>query len=124
MARPSCWPSASQRSPIINSDSRICGRELVPGLQVLDAVSQGTVECGHTASYYYAGKNKAFVFDTAMPFGLTAPAECLVLLRRRAGPDGDLYKQYGIVNFPGGNTGTQMGGWFRKEIKSLADLKG
>lgn len=101
------------------------GGELVPGLQVLDAVSQGTVECGHTASYYYAGKNKAFVFDTAMPFGLTARQQNawfyygggLDLMR-------DLYKQYGIVNFPGGNTGTQMGGWFRKEIRSLADLKG
>ena len=48
------------------------GGELVPGLQVLDAVGQGTVECGHTGSYYYVGKNKAFAFDTAMPFGLTA----------------------------------------------------
>ena len=77
------------------------GGELVPGLQVLDAVSQGTVECGHTASYYYAGKNKAFVFDTAMPFGLTARQQNawfyygggLSLMR-------DLFKQYGIVNFP------------------------
>lgn len=101
------------------------GGELVPGLQVLDAVSQGTVECGHTAGYYYVGKNKAFAFDTAMPFGLTARQQNawfyygggLDLMR-------NFFKDYGVVNFPGGNTGTQMGGWFRKEIKSLADLKG
>jgi TRAP-type mannitol/chloroaromatic compound transport system substrate-binding protein len=99
--------------------------ELVPGLQVLDAVSQGTVECGHTASYYYVGKNKAFAFDTTLPFGLSARQQNawlyygggLELLR-------DFFKGYGVINFPGGNTGTQMGGWFRKEIKSLADLKG
>ena len=101
------------------------GGELVPGLQVLDAVGQGTVECGHTASYYYVGKNKAFAFDTALPFGLTARQQNawlyygggLTLLR-------ELFQPYGVVNFPGGNTGTQMGGWFRKEIKSLADMKG
>lgn len=101
------------------------GGELVPGLQVLDAVSQGTVQCGHTAGYYYVGKNKAFAFDTAIPFGLTARQQNawyyfgngLPLVR-------ELYKEYGLINFPGGNTGTQMGGWFRKEIKSLADLKG
>ena len=101
------------------------GGELVPGLQVLDAVSQGTVECGHTASYYYVGKNKTFAFDTTLPFGLSARQQNawlyygggLELLR-------DFFKSYGVVNFPGGNTGTQMGGWFRKEIKSLADLKG
>jgi TRAP-type mannitol/chloroaromatic compound transport system substrate-binding protein len=101
------------------------GGEIVPGLQVLDAVQQGTVQCGHTAGYYYVGKNKAFAFDTALPFGMTARQQNawyyygggLQLLR-------DFYKDYGIVNFPGGNTGTQMGGWFRKQIKSLADLKG
>ncbi len=101
------------------------GGELVPGLQVLDAVQQGTVECGHTASYYYVGKNMAFAFDCAMPFGLTARQQNawmyfgggLQLMR-------DLFKKHNIVQFPGGNTGVQMGGWFRKEIKSLADLKG
>ena len=101
------------------------GGEIVPGLQVLDAVQQGTVECGHSAGYYYVGKNKAFAFDTAIPFGLTARQQNawfyygggLQLMR-------DFYKGYNIHNFPGGNTGTQMGGWFRKEIKSLADLKG
>ena len=101
------------------------GGELVPGLQVLDAVQQGTVECGHSASYYYVGKNMAFAFDCALPFGLTARQQNAwmtfgggtALLR-------DLFRKYNIVQFPGGNTGVQMGGWFRREIKSLADLRG
>jgi len=101
------------------------GGEIVPGLQVLDAVQDGTIECGHSASYYYVGKNLAFAFDTAMPFGLTARMQNswmtagggLKLTR-------ELFKDYNILNFPGGNTGVQMGGWFRKEIKTLADLKG
>lgn len=101
------------------------GGELVPGLQVLDAVQNGTVECGHSASYYYVGKDMAFAFDCALPFGLNARQQNswmyagggLQLMR-------DFFKKYNIVQFPGGNTGTQMGGWFRHEIKSLADLKG
>lgn len=99
--------------------------ELVPGLQVLDACQQGTVECGHSASYYYVGKNKAFAFDCAVPFGLTARQQNawlyygggMELMR-------NFFKEYGVINFPGGNTGAQMGGWFRKEIKNLDDLKG
>jgi len=101
------------------------GGEIVPGLQVLDAVQQGTVECGHSASYYYVGKNMAFAFDTALPFGLTARQQNawmyagggMQLMR-------ELFASYNIIQFPGGNTGVQMGGWFRKEIKSLADLQG
>ncbi len=101
------------------------GGELVPGLQVLDAVQNGSVECGHSASYYYVGKNMAFAFDCTLPFGLTARQQHawmvagggLELLR-------ELFAQYNIVQFPGGNTGAQMGGWFRREIRSLADLKG
>lgn len=101
------------------------GGEIVPGLQVMDAVQQGTVECGHSASYYYVGKNMAYAFDTAVPFGLSARQQNawmyygggLELTR-------ELFKANNIVNFPGGNTGVQMGGWFRKEIKSLADLQG
>lgn len=101
------------------------GGEIVPGLQVMDAVSNGTVQCGHTAGYYYVGKDKTFAFDTALPFGLTARQQNawyyygggLDLLR-------EFFKGYNIVNFPGGNTGAQMGGWFRHEIRSLADLKG
>ncbi len=101
------------------------GGELVPALQVLDAVQNGTVECGHSASYYYVGKNMAFAFHCAMPFGMTSRQQNswmyagggLQLIR-------GLYKQYNIIQFPGGNTGAQMGGWFRKPIHSLADLKG
>ncbi|HNA28849.1 MAG TPA: TRAP transporter substrate-binding protein [Thiobacillaceae bacterium] len=99
--------------------------DLVPGLQVMDAVQNGTVECGHTASYYYVGKNLAFAFDCALPFGLTARQQNAWMyfgggqeLMR------ELFKPHNILPFPGGNTGVQMGGWFRKEIKSLADLKG
>lgn len=101
------------------------GGELVPGLQVMDAVQNGTVECGHTASYYYVGKNMALAFDCALPFGLTARQQNawmyfgggMSLMR-------ELFKTYNIVNFPGGNTGAQMGGWFRNEIHNLEDLKG
>jgi TRAP-type mannitol/chloroaromatic compound transport system substrate-binding protein len=101
------------------------GGELVPGLGVFDAVSQGTVECGQSAGYYYVGKNLAFAFDTALPFGLNARQQNawmyagggLKLMR-------EFFASYGVLHFPGGNTGAQMGGWFRKEIKSLADLKG
>ncbi|MBW8306815.1 MAG: ABC transporter substrate-binding protein [Thiobacillus sp.] len=101
------------------------GGELVPGLQVLDAVGNGTAECGHSAGYYYVGKNLALAFDTAMPFGLTARQQNawmyagggIEALRK-------LYAKYKVVQFPGGNTGTQMGGWFRKPIKSMADLRG
>ena len=99
--------------------------EIVPGLQVMDAVQAGTVEMGHSASYYYFGKDATFAFDCAVPFGLTSRQHTAwyeqgggkALMR-------DFFKGYGIVNFLGGNSGTQMGGWFRKEIKSVADLKG
>ena len=99
--------------------------ELVPGLQVLDAVKAATVECGHTASYYYVGKDKAFAFDCSVPFGLTARQQNawmyhgggIKILR-------ELFAAHNIIQFPGGNTGTQMGGWFRKEVNTLADLKG
>ncbi|WP_338767114.1 TRAP transporter substrate-binding protein [Massilia sp. METH4] len=99
--------------------------EIVPGLAVLDAVQGNTVECGHSASYYYFGKDSAFSFDCAVPFGLTSRQHTAwydqgggrELMRA-------FFKDYNIINFLGGNSGTQMGGWFRKEIKSLADLKG
>lgn len=92
---------------------------------VLDAVRQNTAECGHTCGYYYHEQSKTFSLDTTIPFGLSARqmnAWCydgggLALLR-------EFFAQYNIVNFPGGNSGTQMGGWFRKEINSLDDLKG
>ena len=99
--------------------------EIVPGLQVLDAVQQGTVECGHTASYYYIGKNPALAFGTSVPFGLTAQQQN-AWLYHGSGLEmmHELYADFNIVNFPAGNSGTQMGGWFKKEIQSVADLKG
>ncbi len=101
------------------------GGEIVPGLQVLDAVQNGTVECGHTAPYYYIGKDPAFAFATALPFGLNARQQNAWMyygggLEAVAG----LFKEYGCIQFPTGNTGAQMGGWYRKEIKSIKDLKG
>ena len=99
--------------------------EIVPGGAVLDAVKDGTVQMGHTASYYYVGKDPTFAFDTAMPFGLNARQQNawmyegggLALMR-------ELFKEYNIYQIPAGNTGAQMGGWYRKEIKTVADLKG
>jgi len=101
------------------------GGEIVPPFGVLDAVQQNTVECGHTASYYYYGKDKALALDTTCPFGLNSRQLTawiffgggMELLRA-------MFAQYNIVNFPGGSTGAQMGGWYRKEIKSLADIQG
>ncbi len=99
--------------------------EIVPGLQVLDAVRSGTVEAGHTASYYYLGQNPALVFGTGLPFGLTAQQQNAWwyagggLAAMQA-----LYRDFGVVTFPAGNTGAQMGGWFRREVNRLSDLQG
>lgn len=99
--------------------------ELVPGLQVLDAIQNGTVEVGHTASYHYFGKNSAFAFDTAIPFGLNSRQQTAWMLHGNGMTlMRELFAKYNIVNFMGGNTGTQMGGWFNKEINSIEDLKG
>jgi TRAP-type mannitol/chloroaromatic compound transport system substrate-binding protein len=99
--------------------------EIVPGLQVLDAVSNGTVEMGNTALYYYWGKNPAFTFGTALPFGLNTRQHISWLLWG-GGQDllNDLLKENNAYGIPTGSTGAQMGGWYRKEIKSMEDLKG
>src|SRR5581483_11627448 len=99
--------------------------EIVPGLQVLDAVGNGTVEMGNTALYYYFGKNPALTFGTALPFGLNA-RQMISWLRHGGGEEllNDLLKDFNCVGFAAANTGAQMGGWFRKEIKSTDDLKG
>jgi TRAP-type mannitol/chloroaromatic compound transport system substrate-binding protein len=99
--------------------------EIVPGLEVLDAVQQGNVELAHTASYYFTGKNPALAFDATVPFGLNA-RQHLAWLNEAGGLDliRGLYSDFKIISFPGGNTGAQMGGWFRKEVKSVEDLKG
>ena len=99
--------------------------ELVPGLQVLDAVQNGTVEMGNTALYYYWGKDPAFTFGTALPFGLNA-RQMNSWLRFGGGADllNDLLKNFNCTGVAAANTGAQMGGWFRKEIKSVDDLRG
>src|SRR4029079_7260943 len=87
------------------------GGEIVPAFGVVDAIQQGTVECAHTASYYFVGKNKAFAFDTTLQFGLNQRQQTawiyygggLELVR-------EFFKDFGIISFPAGNTGVQMGG--------------
>jgi TRAP-type mannitol/chloroaromatic compound transport system substrate-binding protein len=99
--------------------------EIVPGLQVLDAVQAGTVEIGNTAGYYYWGKDPAFAFSTAIPFGFnTRQAEAW--LYHGGGHDllNELYAQYNCYGIASGNTGAQMGGWYRKEIATVDDFKG
>ena len=101
------------------------GGEIVPGLQALDAVQQGTVECCHTCSYYYVGKDKTFGFGTAMPFGMDA-RQMNAWIYYGGGQKllDEFYSNYNVLSFAGGNTGVQMGGWWRKEVKTIADLKG
>lgn len=101
------------------------GGEIVPALQVADAVQAGTVEIGHTASYYYFGKDPTFSFDGATPFGMNSRQQS-AWFEQGGGKEltREFYKEYGIMNFLGGNTGTQMAGWFRKEIKTVEDLRG
>ena len=99
--------------------------ELMPAFGVVDGVQQGTVEAAHTAPYYFFGKNECFALGTAIPFGLNSrqmtawmyEGNGLKLMR-------EFYAKYSMISFPGGNTGAQMGGWYRKEIKTLADMKG
>jgi TRAP-type mannitol/chloroaromatic compound transport system substrate-binding protein len=99
--------------------------EIVPGLQAMDAVSNGTVEMAHTSSYYYVGKDPTFAFGTAVPFGLNSRMQNAWQFFG-GGMDllNDFYKKYNIYGIPCGNTGCQMGGWFRKEIREPADLNG
>src|SRR6201747_2061589 len=99
--------------------------EIVPGLQVVDAVQNGTVEMGHTASYYYFGKDPTFGFGTSVSFG---PNQRLNQGWYTLGGGkevlNEFYKNYNVVSMLAGNTGCQMGGWFRKEIKTVSDLSG
>ncbi len=101
------------------------GGELVPAFEVFDAVSRGTVEMGHGASYYHKGKVDAAQFFTAIPFGMTN-TELNGWLYYGGGLElyRELYEPFNLVPFPTGNTGVQMGGWFNKEINTIGDLKG
>ena len=99
--------------------------ELVGGFGQVDAVQQGTVEMAHTAPYYYFGKDPTFALGCAIPFGLNSRQMTAWMLEGNGMKlMREFYANYNIINFIGGNTGAQMGGWWRKEIKSLADLKG
>jgi TRAP-type mannitol/chloroaromatic compound transport system substrate-binding protein len=99
--------------------------ELMPAFGVVDGVQNGTIEIAHTAPYYFFGKDPTFALGCAIPFGLNSrqmtawmyEGNGLKLMR-------EFYAKYNIVNFPGGNTGAQMGGWWRKDVKNLADMKG
>jgi TRAP-type mannitol/chloroaromatic compound transport system substrate-binding protein len=99
--------------------------EIVPALQVADAVGNGTVEMGQTGSYFYIGKDMGFAFGTAIPWGMNSRQQS-AWMYRGGGLEvmNEMYAKYGIFALPGGNTGTQMGGWFRKELKSKEDLSG
>ncbi|CAD5374506.1 Alpha-keto acid-binding periplasmic protein TakP [Rubrivivax sp. A210] len=99
--------------------------ELMPAFGVVDGVQNGTIEASHTVPYYFFGKDPTFAIGAAIPFGLNSrqmsawmfEGNGLKLMR-------EFYAQYSIISFPGGNTGAQMGGWFRKDMKTLADMKG
>ncbi|HHP7239936.1 TRAP transporter substrate-binding protein [Longibacter sp.] len=101
------------------------GGELIPSLEVLSNVQTGTVQMGHAASYYFIGKNPALAFDATVPFGLTA-RQYNAWLYHGGGMDlmRDLFSDFNVINFPGGNTGMQMGGWFRVAVDALSDLNG
>jgi TRAP-type mannitol/chloroaromatic compound transport system substrate-binding protein len=99
--------------------------EIVGGLQALDAVQAGTVEAAFTAPYYYVGKDPTFAFFSVLPFGLTQ-RQMTAWLRHGGGIElaNELFKEYNVLGFPTGDTGAQMGGWFRKEIRTPDDFKG
>lgn len=100
--------------------------ELAPGLQVLDVVQEGAVPIGHTASYYYVGKGMVTAFGTSVPFGLTSRQQD-AWLYEMGGLEmmQEIYAQrFGVIQFPAGNTGVQMGGWFNRELRTAADLQG
>jgi TRAP-type mannitol/chloroaromatic compound transport system substrate-binding protein len=99
--------------------------ELVPALEVFDAVSRGTAELGHAGAYYWKGKTESASFFTSVPFGLTS-TEMNAWLQFGGGIElwREVYKPFGVLPMPCGNSGHQMGGWFNKEIRSSADLKG
>lgn len=101
------------------------GGELVPPFEVFDAVSRGTAEMGHSASYYWKGKAAAAPFFCAVPFGLNAQ-EMNGWLYHGGGLElwRELYAPFNLIPFPCGNTGVQMAGWFNREIRTVADLRG
>ena len=99
--------------------------ELMPAFGVVDGVQNGTVEMAHTAPYYFFGKDETFALGCAIPFGLNSRQMTAWMYEGNGGKlMREFYAKYNIVNFPMGNTGAQMGGWYRKEVKSVKDMKG
>ncbi|WP_100658149.1 TRAP transporter substrate-binding protein [Alteromonas flava] len=99
--------------------------ELVPGFEVFDAVAQGTAQMGHAGAYYWKGKIPAAPIFSAIPFGMNV-TEMNAWLHYGGGLElwREIYKPFGVIPFAGGNTGVQMAGWFKKEIKTLDDFAG
>src|SRR5215813_1740534 len=105
--------------------STFAAGEIVPALQALDAVSSGNVECCHTAAYYYVGKDPTFPLFCAVPFGLNSRQQNAWFYDGGAQKlMDDFTKKFNVVSLLGGNTGWQMGGWFRKEVNEVGDLNG
>ena len=101
------------------------GDELMPAFGVVDGVQQGSVQACHTVPYYFYGKNQAFAFGSAVPFGFNARQMTAWMMHGNGRKlMNEFYSNYGMLSFNGGNTGTQMGGWYRKEIKGVEDFKG
>ncbi|MUO78327.1 ABC transporter substrate-binding protein [Agrobacterium vitis] len=99
--------------------------EVVPGLQAADAVGAGTVEMCHTCSYYYVGKDPTFAIGTAIPFGLNARLTNAWFYQGNGNTLlNEFYAKHNLYGMVAGNTGAQMGGWFRREINTVDDLKG
>ncbi|WP_118135494.1 TRAP transporter substrate-binding protein [Oceanicella sp. SM1341] len=99
--------------------------ELVPPLGVLEAVQTGTTEAGYSPGFFYVGKKPALAFDAGVPFGMT-PRQHFAWFHHGGGGElmAEVFAPFNIVTIPAGNTGAQMGGWFRKPIDSVADLQG
>jgi len=99
--------------------------EVVPALQVMDAVGNGSVECGYTSAYYYLGKDPSLCIATCLPFGMSS-RQLWAWLQEGGGKQAlaEVYRDQGVIGIPAGNTGAQMGGWFRREINTVADLQG
>ena len=99
--------------------------EVVPALQVMDAVGNGSVECGYTSAYYYLGKDPSLCIATCLPFGMSS-RQLWSWLQEGGGKQAlaEVYRDQGVIGIPAGNTGAQMGGWYRREINTVADLQG
>ncbi|WP_430727099.1 TRAP transporter substrate-binding protein [Variibacter gotjawalensis] len=126
------WGASPSLAKIVNEMSEgrfnietFSAGEIVPGLQVLDAVTAGTVECGSSYAGYYVGKNPSIIFDGSLPFGLT-PRQQYAWHYFGNGKKfiDEVYDGFNVINIPMGNTGGQMFGWFRKELKTVQDIQG